>query len=559
MTAVLGFAIITPPEAIDCGLVEGQGVSSASEPLPRHLLGWFPYLWSRVLFPGQSAGDSTLRQSSLLWLLILPALLLYPTRDFLLLEPDEGRYAQIPREMLAAGDWVVPVLQGEPYLDKPPLFYWLVMLAYHLFGVADSVARIVPALAVHATILCVYLIGRRSMGERTAFWGALLLTLMPGFIGMGRLLLLDGLLTFCITLMLLSVFEAIRTERFRWGWWLLSAVACGFGVLTKGPVALIMLLPPVLAWCWLCSRSVAFTLPRLAAYLGMVLAINLPWYVAIYLREPVFLRYFFWEHNVLRFASPFDHLQPVWYYLPIALGSMLPASLLLLPLFRYFTTGEEGVTRQRSPELSFWLLAGGWCLLFFSLSGSKLPTYILPAFPLLALVLGYYIVHSRWLHSAWTRTALVSTGAVLLLTVYIGIPWYARERSPLGRPELVLRHVRDPEQAVVCYPRQVNSVAFYLGRSDFQNYRSKETQDLILSLLTRPRTVILLTHRHSIEALRHCLPEDLLQISESVSLKKEYPNWPFLEKVLGDTPWGLCDIAVVEIRALARQSEQARR
>src|SRR5437763_9680605 len=140
--------------------------------------------------------------------------------------------------MLQRGEWVVPYLQGEPYLDKPPLLYWLVALSYHLMGVSAASARLVPALALHGCILTLYLFGRRSLGERAAFRGALLLALAPGFTSMGRLLLLDALLTLCATLALFSAFEAVRGPRLRWGWWLLAGGACGLGVLTKGPVAL---------------------------------------------------------------------------------------------------------------------------------------------------------------------------------------------------------------------------------------------------------------------------------------------------------------------------------
>jgi 4-amino-4-deoxy-L-arabinose transferase-like glycosyltransferase len=108
--------------------------------------------------------------------------------SFPLFEPDEGRYAEIPREMLARGEWVVPYLHGQPYLDKPPLVYWLVMGCYRLLGVHDWAARLVPALAVHGCVLLTYLLGRRLLGERAAFWGALALTLAPGFSSMGRLL-----------------------------------------------------------------------------------------------------------------------------------------------------------------------------------------------------------------------------------------------------------------------------------------------------------------------------------------------------------------------------------
>ena len=145
--------------------------------------------------------------------LLLPAAILYPTLGFHLLEPDEGRYAQIPKEMLLTNSWVVPTLQGEPYLDKPPLMYWLVALSYQAFGVTPEAARLVPAVCVHLTILAVYLIGRRSIGERAAFWAALLLSVAPGFVCVARLLLLDGLLTLCVTLSVLCGFEAVRTGR----------------------------------------------------------------------------------------------------------------------------------------------------------------------------------------------------------------------------------------------------------------------------------------------------------------------------------------------------------
>src|SRR5437764_14581429 len=136
----------------------------------RSPLAWCRFLFTGVLFSGAANTDTRVRRLSLLILLVLPAAMLYPARGFLLLEPDEGRYAQIPKEMLHNGSWVVPTLQGEPYLDKPPLMYWLVALSYRVFGVTPEAARLVPALCVHLTILAVYFIGRRSVGQRAAFW-----------------------------------------------------------------------------------------------------------------------------------------------------------------------------------------------------------------------------------------------------------------------------------------------------------------------------------------------------------------------------------------------------
>src|SRR5438477_12752324 len=115
--------------------------------------------------------------------------------------------------MLLHGEWVVPTLQGESYLDKPPLMYWLVALSYRLFGVSPESARLVPALCVHLTILAVYLLGRRSIGQRGAFWAAVLLSVAPGFVSIARLLVLDGLLVLCVTTSVLCGLHALRRGR----------------------------------------------------------------------------------------------------------------------------------------------------------------------------------------------------------------------------------------------------------------------------------------------------------------------------------------------------------
>src|SRR5919198_2080524 len=134
------------------GEATGQVTDQMTVAGPRSVLAWLPFLWSRVLFPGEPRTPGRLRWTALLVLLLVPGALLYPWLAFHLFEPDEGRYAEIPREMLVRSEWVVPYLLGEPYLDKPPLLYWLVMLSYRLLGIHDWSARLVPALAVHASI-----------------------------------------------------------------------------------------------------------------------------------------------------------------------------------------------------------------------------------------------------------------------------------------------------------------------------------------------------------------------------------------------------------------------
>src|SRR5207245_1522707 len=117
-----------------------------------------------------------------------------------------------------------------------------------------------------------------------------------------------------------------------------------------------------------------------------------------------------------------------------------------------------------------------WCVLFFSLSGCKLPTYVLPAFPPLALALGHFIAHSPWERSTWTSRVAGLTFVLLGVSHYVVIPWYAEHHSPLGRSEAIVReHCGDPLTPVICYPRNCDSVGFYLGRDDLLSFRSKET------------------------------------------------------------------------------------
>jgi 4-amino-4-deoxy-L-arabinose transferase-like glycosyltransferase len=519
-------ALDTLREPSDLRQLRLRGVPGGDALLPGTTLAWLPFLWRRVLFPGVGEAASTWRRSSLLGLVLLSSVLLFPWMGFHLFEPDEGRYAQIPCEMLARGDWIVPTLLGEPYLDKPPLFYWLVMLSYALCGAHDWAARLVPALAVQGSVLATYWLGRRLVGERSAFWGALALLLAPGFIGTGRLLVLDGLLTLWVTLSLLAAYLAVQGPGLHRGWWLLAALACGMGVLTKGPVAVLLLVPPLVAHRFLAGTVAAIGWRGWALFAGAVLALALPWYVAVHVRSAEFAGYFFWKHNVLRFVQPFDHERPVWYYLPLVVIGFSPMTLLLPAVVRWLLTHDEAASRSRCPALGFLLLAGGWCVLFFSLSGSKLPTYILPAFPPWCLALGVFVARTEWRQARSLRVGAVAL-ALLVLAAHVWLtPVIAWQRSPMNTLVEVVDWCRDPATPVFCFPRHVDSMAFYARRADFRCYRSKELAEMLQELDKHPRVIVLFAHRNSLGTLRHHLP-------------------PHLE-ISADRPLGLCAMAVVE-------------
>src|SRR5262249_15135633 len=154
---------------------------------------------------------------------------------------------------------------------------------------------------------------------------------------------------------------------------------------------------------------------------------------------------------VLRFLTPFDHQEPIWFYAPVVLGGLLPGTLLLIGFIRFLLSGEERNAERRTPQLGFLLLAGGWCLLFFTLSGSKLATYVLPAFPLLALALGSYLDSNKIMETRWPKAVAVGSLLLLALGHFILVPWYARYRSPVGRFDAVARYCADRSVPVVCY------------------------------------------------------------------------------------------------------------
>lgn len=493
---------------------------------PTTLLGWLPIVWTRVLFAGRPADLTPMCWRSFVILVVLSGALLYPCLSFHLFEPDEGRYAQIPREMLTTGDWIVPTLHGEAYLDKPPLLYWLVALSFAVFGFHDWAARLVPALAMHATVMTTYLLGRRILGERSAFWGSLLLIVSPIFLGVGRLLVLDGLLTMWVTTSLLAAYQAQDSDSdVHWGWWLASAVASALGVLTKGPVAIVLVLIPLTMHRWL-GPSARISWRAWFAYFAIIAAVNLPWYGAVCWQRPEFVRYFLWQHNVERFVEPFDHVRPVWFYVPIVLFGLLPALFLAWPLWRYLTSTDADASNARCPALGYLLLAGGWCVFFFSLAGSKLPTYILPAFPPLCLALGCFVARTGWCDSRWLVGLVAVCWLALAFSHYYAIPAYARQKSPVSDIETIRRTCGDPNVPIVCFPRNVDSVAFYVGRSDFRAFRSKQLDDLVRTLDKSPRTVILFGHRNSPATLERHLPAHLRMVERR--------------------PLGLCELAVIE-------------
>lgn len=321
-------------------------------------------------------------------LVITALVVLLPNLSYPLIEPDETRYAQIALEMNQSRDWITPTLDGQAYLDKPPLMYWLTAISFHIFGNHETAARIPSMLAALLTILFTFGLGSRIIGRRSAWLGAMSLALCAGFVLAGRFLILDSLLAFWTTICMLSGYLAVRGQRHRWVWWMIAGMACALGVLTKGPLALVLCAPPLVVSGWLRADHSRTRFWHWGAFVLPMVAVCVPWYVAVAKFNPQFVDYFFWEHNFKRFTQGSNHEQPFWFYIPVIFAAMFPASL-LLPSVGVFVLSRSRRNRSlRTKDLGFLTCGAVWMLVFFSAASCKLPTYILPAIPLLCLLTG---------------------------------------------------------------------------------------------------------------------------------------------------------------------------
>jgi dolichol-phosphate mannosyltransferase len=267
-----------------------------------------------------------------------------------------------------------------------------------------------------ATVLLTWWWGRRLLGARTALAGALVLCLSAHFVYLGRLLTTDSLLAACVVAAWAAAHAALAGKKvsgtFSRRWWLISALACGLGLLAKGPVGLALVAVPLLAYRWLDPRAARPSLAWWLVYLATAVGLAAPWYAAQEMAEPGFLWDFLWRQHVVRFTAPFDHEEPVWFFLPRLLLGMLPWTLLLPGLVRALARHSARAAARRPAALGLILLASVWTLLFFSASGCKRPTYILPMMPPLALALGWYLdsILARGL-AARAGSALARRGA----------------------------------------------------------------------------------------------------------------------------------------------------
>ncbi|HEY6454914.1 MAG TPA: glycosyltransferase family 39 protein [Steroidobacteraceae bacterium] len=360
-----------------------------------------PPRWLRAVFLGSAA----------LWLIGLGFRGLF--------NPDEGRYAEIPREILASGDWVIPHLNGLVYIEKPPLQYWATAISEALFGQNAWAARLYTGLCALATVYVLWAMIRREWGGLAAARAAIMLGSSLLFVLLGHQLTLDMSLTLFMTLTFAGFCNAQRAQRWQ-GWMLLSWTGIAAAFMTKGLIGGVLPLLTLVVYSAL-QRDVApwrrLLLGRGAAVFGLLC---LPWLILIQHRLPQFFQFFFVREHIQRYLTKIeDRYQPWWFFIPILLAGVLPW---LLPALRSLcvdwraTASRAGFDGRR--------FAWVWCVVifvFFSASDSKLLPYILPIFPALALLMATGPIARLNADLRATGVGMV-LGGVLLLACAVLLP-----------------------------------------------------------------------------------------------------------------------------------------
>ena len=307
--------------------------------------------------------------------------------SYSLKEPDEGRYAEIPREMIETGDYITPHLNYVRYFEKPPLFYWMTALSFKTFGMSEWSFRLPNALIALLCIVITYLFVTRWFTDEVGFLSSFMAMSCFGFIALTHIVTIDMLFSSLLFISLLCFFEFYREKRplFLYFFFITLALA----ILAKGPVALILLGATIVLFL-LTEKKISF-LKEMASIKGLLifLLFAAPWFTVVSIKEKEFFHFFFVDQHILRFlTTKHKRSGPLYYFLPVLFGGLFPWSFFL---------PRALIELWRVKELRLFFIWSAVVFAFFSVSGSKLPPYILPIFPALCIILAVFF------ETAWQR------------------------------------------------------------------------------------------------------------------------------------------------------------
>ncbi|OGT40197.1 MAG: hypothetical protein A3F12_07995 [Gammaproteobacteria bacterium RIFCSPHIGHO2_12_FULL_38_14] len=386
--------------------------------------------------------------------LVLGALLFIALGHRPLFVPDEGRYAEIAREMVATHDYIIPHLNGIQYFEKPILFYWMTALAIKLFGLNIWSVRSVNACLAWLGILWTYFTARQLYDRKTGLLSAFIMGTSLLYFVMARMVSLDLSVTVFLSISLYAILLNRQNPKQHYYLWIAS-ISSAAAVLTKGLIGIVFPILIVSIWLMI-SKSPGIKRSQLLICSFIFLVITLPWHLLAAIKHHEFFYYYFIYQQFLRYTTPgIGHLQPNWFFIPIILIGFLPWSIFLLQtLIHHF--------HRKQPVDIFFLLWIGIVFVFFSFSKSKLIPYILPIFPPLAILTAHYLTSKNVLGKK--NTILLSLLSILLClsTTFYFLPHLdTRTILPLATQ---LKPLLQSEDEVISYNQYYQDLPFYLER-----------------------------------------------------------------------------------------------
>jgi 4-amino-4-deoxy-L-arabinose transferase-like glycosyltransferase len=451
--------------------------------------------------------------------------------------PDEGRYVEIPREMVASGNYLTPRLNGVKYFEKPVFFYWLEAFSIKLFGLNEFTLRLWPALFALFGCLAVAVSGARLFGPRAGMLSAALLATSFLYYGLSRAITLDMPVSILLTLALLSFLmgthevPGLKRRLYLWGFAVFAALA----VLTKGLIGI--LIPGMVIGVWIIVLGEWRMLKTLylPSGLALFLLIAAPWHILVGIVNPEFFQFYFIHEHFQRFLTRVHgRYQQFWYFIPVVLLGMFPWSAFLLQAIKH-SIPSSWRERHEHRDALFLLLWAGLVFLFFSASSSKLVPYILPVFPPLALLIGRYLA-AAWdsrdfpgLRAGYTTVLIAS---MIFAAAFLGLPYYL--------PTLFEAQMLGMYRYTIAFTLAIGSAAMW----GLMRYRRLRWAFIVLGMtsalfLTQLNAAAPRFDSKSVKKLAIDLKTRLKPGDEVASYQEYYQDLPvYLERQITVVDWG---------------------
>jgi len=339
--------------------------------------------------------------------------------------PDSARYAEIPREMTVTHDYVIPHLNGLPYLEKPPFFYWLQAISIKIFGVNDFAVSLPNAVMGFLCCLVVLFATRKIYGHLAAILSAIILATSSLFFALTRIVTLDMTLTFFLTAALMSFIlgakEEGRAKQKYYMWLMYIFAACA--AMTKGLVGAIFPSAIIFFWVLFCREWSSIKKYCIPSGMIIILLLVAPWHILVQLKNPDFFKFYFIGEHFLRYLTPYsDRAQPFGFLLVVFLGGFFPWTVFLLQSIRYnFLYYSKDKSSYKYKAFVFLIIWAAFIFLFYTFSHSKLITYILPIFPPFAILVGNYCAANLKYVNLKNQGVHIGFLSVSLLYIIIGI------------------------------------------------------------------------------------------------------------------------------------------